>query len=159
MGRPLVTEEAGQEEADLGDEGDKEERHEHRDKQGKERTDDASDAGTGDPATDEQHAANRWCAKPDTQVQHHDDPEVNRVDTQLHHDRQKDRSKNKNGRCHVHEGPDHKKYKIDDQQDDDLAVRHRHKGGADRLRDVLVGHDPGHPHRCTDKEHDNGCCG
>jgi len=87
MGRPLVAEEAGEEEADLGDKGDEEKRNKHGNKKRKKRTDDAANAGAGDPAADEQNTSHRWRAQPDAQIQHHDDSEVNRVDTQLHHDR------------------------------------------------------------------------
>ena len=87
MGRPLIAEEAGEEKADLWDEGNAQERNEHRDKQREERPDDAGNGGAGDPAPDEQHAPDRRCAQPDAQIQHHDDSEVDRVDTQLHHDR------------------------------------------------------------------------
>ena len=87
MGRPLISEEAGEEEADLGDESDEEKRNEHRDKQREERTDNTGNAGTGYTTPDEQHAPDRWGTQPDTQVQHHDDSEMDRVDSQLHHDR------------------------------------------------------------------------
>ena len=133
--------------------GDAHQRRQHRKEKRQQWFGDTGDRRLSNTATNEQTRSHRRRTQTNAQIRDQHDAEVNWVHSQRHHDRQKNRCENQNGRRHVHKRTHHDQQQVDDDQNHDWIFGQTQQSGTDRLRNVGHRHDPAHPGAGSDQQH------
>src|SRR6266702_5337778 len=92
-------------------------------------------------------------AKPDTEVQHHDHPEMNGIHSDTRDDRQQDRRADQDGRRHVEQTAEHQQHDVDHEQDHVLVARQREEERRDLRRNLHERHDVADRRGTGDERH------